>query len=111
MSTWTGNGKRDRQMQAGRLLGLPVMVNSTMTIETLEDPFVYHLEEMYFVENRLVEVLGDLATDAGNEKLQRGFEDHQEVLEALVKEREAFHELQGLSQGSKLKSMVSRLMS
>lgn len=165
--------------------------------QTLEDMFVYQLEEMYYVEDRLVEVLDDLASDANNDKLRSGFGDHQEetrehverirrtfdaldrqpekreskVLEALVEEREefraetsneelrdlfdiqagmkteriemtgyqglltlakkldygydvteplednlssersAFHELQGLSQGSKLKSMVNQLMS
>lgn len=167
-----------------------------MAIQTLEDMFVYQLEEMYYVEERLVEVLGELAADANNDKLGKGFEDHQaetrehverldrvfdalgrepegresRVLEALVEEREAFrdetsneelrdlfdmgagmkteriemtgyqgllilankldygrdvtellednlssersafHELQGLSQGSKLKSMLGQLM-
>ena len=168
-----------------------------MAIQSLEDMFVYQLEEMYYVENRLVDVLDDLATQANNDRLARGFQDHREetrehveyleqvfdalgrtperresrTLEALVDEREefrsetsneglrdlfdiqagmktermemtgyqglltlakkldygddvteplednlssersAFHELQGLSQGSKLKSMVSQLMS
>ena len=168
-----------------------------MAIQTLEDMFVYQLEEMYYVEERLVDVLGELAADANNDRLGKGFADHQEetrehverlervfdelgrepegreskVLEALVEEREAFrdetsngelrdlfdmgagmkteriemtgyqglitlakkldydsgvterlednlssersafHELQGLSQGSKLKSMVNKLMS
>lgn len=168
-----------------------------MATQSLDDMFVRQLEEMYYVEDRLVEVLGDLASDASNDKLQKGFEDHQEetrehveriervfdvldrqpekreskVLEALVKERSEFHnetsseelkdlfdiqagmkteriemtgyqglltlakkldysrdvaellednlsaersafrELEGLSQGSKLKSMVGQLMS
>lgn len=89
-----------------------------MTVQTLEDMFVRQLEEMYYVEERLVEVLGDLESDASNDKLGKGFADHREetrehvdrlerafdelgrdpsrreskVLEALVEEREAFRE-------------------
>lgn len=87
-----------------------------MAIQSLEDMFVYQLEEMYYVENRLVDVLGKLATEANNDKLAKGFQDHREetrehverlervfealgrptdrreseVLEALVDEREGF---------------------
>lgn len=89
-----------------------------MTVQTLEDMFVRQLEEMYYVEERLVEVLGDLESDASNDKLRKGFADHREetrehvqrlerafdelgrdpsrresrVLEALVEERESFRE-------------------
>lgn len=169
-----------------------------MTISTLEDMFVYQLEEMYYVENELVGVLGDFTSDANTGQLRTAFQEHQEetrthikriesvfdaldrqpqqresrVFDALVEERSefrseaqneelhdlfdiqagmkteriemtgyqglialakkmdyddddvvdplqdnlssersAFHELQGLSEGSKLKSMVSRLIS
>lgn len=167
-----------------------------MSVRSLQDLFVYQLEEMYYVEDRLVDVLGQLATDATDEKLQKGFKDHQsetrehverleevfeeigrkpdkresKVLEALIEEREefrremgsdelgdlfdiqagmkteriemtgyqglltvakkadydddvteplednlssersAFHELESLSKGSKLKSMLGKLM-
>lgn len=89
-----------------------------MTVQTLEDMFVRQLEEMYYVEDRLVEVLGDLESDASNDKLRKGFADHREetrehvqrlerafdeldrdpsrreskVLEAMIEEREAFRE-------------------
>jgi len=168
-----------------------------MDVQTLEDMFVYQLQEMYYVEDRLVELLGELASDATNDKLQEGFEEHRNetrehvqrleraframgeepemkesrMLEALVEERDqfreaatsaemrdlfdiqagmkteriemsgyeglltlavkldydddvteplqdnlssersTFHELQGLSQGSKLKSMVGKILS
>jgi len=168
-----------------------------MDVQTLEDMFVYQLQKMYYVEDRLVELLGELASDATNDKLQEGFEEHRNetrehvqrleraframgeepemkesrMLEALVEERDqfreaatsaemrdlfdiqagmkteriemsgyeglltlavkldydddvteplqdnlssersTFHELQGLSQGSKLKSMVGKILS
>lgn len=89
-----------------------------MPVQTLEDMFVRQLEEMYYVEDRLVEVLGELAADADNETLREGFQDHREetrahverveqvfdaigrppekreseVLRALISERESFHD-------------------
>lgn len=49
-----------------------------MPFQSLEDKFVYHLEEMYYVENRLVDVLDELATDVNNEDLRDGLREHQE---------------------------------
>lgn len=49
-----------------------------MTVETLHDKFVYHMEEMYYVENQLLHTLGELANDVANEDLQRGLEEHRE---------------------------------
>lgn len=89
-----------------------------MTINTLEDLFVHELEQMYYVENRLVDVLGDLVEEANNDKLSSGFSDHRDetrghverlehvfaalgrepvetqsrVLDALVEEHESFVE-------------------
>lgn len=89
-----------------------------MAIQSLEDMFVYQLEEMYYVEDRLVEVLDEMAADATDDKLRTGFEDHREetrqhvrrvedafdsighepgkreskVLEALVEERHEFRD-------------------
>lgn len=89
-----------------------------MTINSLEDLFVHELEQMYYVENRLVDVLGDLVEDASNDKLSTGFSDHRDetrdhveriervfdaigrepneeqsrVLDALVEEHEEFVE-------------------
>lgn len=87
-----------------------------MPIESLDDMFVYSLEEIYYVENRLVEVLDELHEDAANDHLARGFAEHRDetrehvdrvervfraidrdpsereskVLEALVEERKDF---------------------
>ena len=47
-----------------------------MTLNTLEDLFVHDLKQVYYVENRLVDVLGDLVDDASNDKLSKGFSDH-----------------------------------
>lgn len=49
-----------------------------MTVDTLSDKFVFHLEEMYYVENRLVEVLDTMAADVANEDLRRALEEHRE---------------------------------
>ena len=52
-----------------------------MTVSTLHDKFVYHLEEMYYVENRLLDVLDEPRTDVVDEDLQRGLERHREQTE------------------------------
>lgn len=49
-----------------------------MQINTLDDLFRYDLEAMYYVETELVEVLNELAQDANDEQLSRGFSDHHE---------------------------------
>ena len=56
--------------------------------------FVYQLREMYAVEEKLVEVLGTLAEDASDDKLERGFRDHQEETRQHVERvEEAFRAL------------------
>ena len=59
-----------------------------MTVDTLRDKFVYHLQEMYYVENRLVEVLEGLATDAANEDLADAFEVHRDETRQQVERLE-----------------------
>lgn len=49
-----------------------------MAVTDLHDKFVYDLQEMYYIENRLVDVLDDLAMDAANEELGEGFREHRE---------------------------------
>lgn len=56
----------------------------TMTVQTLHDKFVYHLQEAYYVENRLVEVLNELATEANNDDLREAFERHREETKEQV---------------------------
>lgn len=93
-------------------------MNEAMTNETLEDMFVHQLEEIYYIEDRLTAVLGDMAEDVGDEKLRSGFREHQaetqdhvarvetvfqelglqpsqresRVLEAMIDERQEFHD-------------------
>lgn len=55
-----------------------------MTVETLHDKFVYHLQMTYYVENQLLDVLDTLASDVVNEDLQRGLEEHREETETHV---------------------------
>lgn len=63
-------------------------------MDDLDDMFVYQLREMYAVEEKLVEVLGDLAEDASNERLAAGFRDHRdETREHVERLGEAFRAL------------------
>lgn len=89
-----------------------------MALNSLEDLFIHQLKQVYYVENRLVDVLGELVDDASNDKLSKGFSDHRDetrehveniervfdalgrepeeeqsrVLDALLEEREEFVE-------------------
>lgn len=49
-----------------------------MTVDTLYEKFVYHLEEMYYVENQLVDTLDQLAVEVNNEELREGFAEHRD---------------------------------
>jgi ferritin-like metal-binding protein YciE len=49
-----------------------------MTINTLEDLFVYDLQQFYYVEKRFVDILGDLVDDANNDNVFEGFSDHRD---------------------------------
>lgn len=49
-----------------------------MTVETLRDKFVYHVEEAYYVERRQIELLDQLATDVADEALRDVLVEHRE---------------------------------
>ncbi|RRJ31529.1 YciE/YciF ferroxidase family protein [Halocatena pleomorpha] len=49
-----------------------------MAINNLEDLFVHELEQMYYIETRLVDVLGDFVEEANNETLASGFAEHRD---------------------------------
>lgn len=66
-----------------------------MTVENLHDKFVYELQEMYYVENRLVDVLDQLAADVANEDLRRGFAEHRDQTETHVARLEEVFEIVG----------------
>lgn len=53
-------------------------MSTTTNIDTLEDQFAYELEHMYFVENKLVDVLDQLAAETTEEKISKGFADHRD---------------------------------
>lgn len=55
-----------------------------MTVDDLHDKFVYELQEMYYIETRLVELLDQLAADVVNEDLERGFAEHRDQTETQV---------------------------
>jgi ferritin-like metal-binding protein YciE len=49
-----------------------------MSMNSADDLFRYNLEGMYYVENRLVDVLGDMAESTTDDDLREGFEEHRE---------------------------------
>ncbi|MDZ7730661.1 MAG: DUF892 family protein [Natrialbaceae archaeon] len=64
-----------------------------MTIDTLHDKFVFELEEMYYVENRLLEVLETMAADVSSDELQEGLESHWEQTKTQIDRLEEVFEL------------------
>lgn len=45
-------------------------------MQTLREMFVYELQQMYYIETELVDVLQELASETEDEKIRTGFEDH-----------------------------------
>jgi len=64
------------------------MATEADQIESLRDLFEYELEQMYYVENQLVDALGTMASEVTNDKMRMGFEDHQEETEHHVERLE-----------------------
>lgn len=65
-----------------------------MQVNDTEDMFVHELEQMYYIENRLVETLDEMAGEVDNDKLQRGFADHRdETREQVERLERAFRAL------------------
>lgn len=59
-----------------------------MSVNTLHDKFIYHLEAMYYVENQLVDVLDQIASDVSNEDLHEALEEHREQTKRHIKRLE-----------------------
>lgn len=65
-----------------------------MALTTLEDKFVYDLKAMYYIETELVETIKELAADAADDKLEKGFSEHRAETREHVNRLEAvFNEL------------------
>ncbi|WP_253736890.1 ferritin-like domain-containing protein [Halohasta salina] len=80
-----------------------------MTVETLHDKFVYELQQAYYIETQLVDVLEEMDQTTADEELSNGFQRHQretaeqarrleDVFEALDERPDAWqcHALDGL---------------
>jgi ferritin-like metal-binding protein YciE len=59
-----------------------------MSIDSLEEMFEQELEQLYYIENRLVDALEEMASEASNEKLQSGFAEHREETREQVERLE-----------------------
>lgn len=64
------------------------MATQQTTIEGLRDLFEFELQELYYVENELVDRLEVMADEVTNEKMRMGFADHQEETERHVERLE-----------------------
>lgn len=60
-----------------------------MTLQSLEDLFEYQLKTMYYVENRLIEALDELAHDATDDDLSDALAQHREETELHVERLES----------------------
>lgn len=59
-----------------------------MQINSLHDMLVHELKGMYYVETELVDELDEMAADATNDKLSKGFADHREETQNQVERLE-----------------------
>lgn len=48
-----------------------------MTVETLHDKFVYELQQAYYIESELIDVLEEMVEATADEEIRKGFQDHQ----------------------------------
>lgn len=66
-----------------------------MNVETLQDLFEYQLENMYYVENELLDALDEIASETSEQELQGGFEEHKEETQEHVERLEAVFQVLG----------------
>jgi ferritin-like metal-binding protein YciE len=48
-----------------------------MTVETLHDKFVYELQQAYYIETELVDILEEMVESTTDEDIKEGFQKHQ----------------------------------
>jgi len=68
----------------------------TKDIETMQDLFVHHLEDIYYAEERIAEVLPKMIQKANSPELRQGFETYLTETENHVKRIEQVFEMNGL---------------
>ncbi|WP_254768663.1 ferritin-like domain-containing protein [Salinilacihabitans rarus] len=59
-----------------------------MPINDLHELFVHKLRQVYYVETQLVETLDEMAINATNDRISRGFADHREETREQVRRLE-----------------------
>lgn len=64
-----------------------------MTVRSLEELFEHDLEDIYFAEQELVTVLGQLAEQTENEDAVRAFEEHREQTRGHIERLEEVFEM------------------
>lgn len=63
-----------------------------MTVQSLRDLFEFELGRMYYVEQRLVDALDEMARDATNDTLSEGFAEHRDETRRQVERLETVFE-------------------
>lgn len=64
-----------------------------MSLDTLEDLFAHELEDMYFAENELVDVLADLYDQTRTEAIAKAFREHREETQSHIARLEEVFEM------------------
>lgn len=67
----------------------PTLREFTMTGDTLHDAFEYNLEQMYYIETKLVDQLDEMIETVSNDEMEEAFTEHQEETETHVERLEA----------------------
>lgn len=86
------------------------MATETEEIGSLRDLFEYELEEMYYVENELVDALATMADEVTNENMRKGFVDHREDTERHVERLERVFDALGEEPQMRESEALSGLM-
>lgn len=66
-----------------------------MTVETLEDLFEHELEDIYFAEHELLDVLEELADQTEDERISAAFREHREETQDHVERLEEVFDMIG----------------
>ena len=66
-----------------------------MTMDSTEDLFEHQLEDIYYAEDELLDVLDELADQTEHDEIQTAFEDHREQTETHIERLEEVFDIIG----------------
>ena len=80
-----------------------------MSLDTLQDLFVYKLRQQYYIERTLLETLEEMAEGTTNGRMRQTFLDHHEETRAQIERLEDVFETIGVSAASENAPVVDAL--